>query len=92
MALLVLGETLGGDEALPALLALVRFVVIYLLMVLQVADAREAEPTVAALEEAALGVSQQVFLQGAGLLESLATLFTVVAAATLWAVVSEFVQ
>lgn len=65
MALLVLGETLGGDEALPALLALVRFVVIYLLMVLKVADARETEPTVAALEEAALGVSQQVFLQGA---------------------------
>lgn len=88
----MLGETLGGDEALPALLALVRFIVIYLLMVLEVANAREAGSAVAALEEAALGVSQQMFFQAAGLLESLTALLTVIAATSLRAVVSEFVQ
>lgn len=36
--LLMLGETLGGDEALPASLAFVRFIVIHLLVILQVSD------------------------------------------------------
>lgn len=92
VALLVLAQTLGGDEALPALLALVRLVVVDLLVILEVADAREADATVAALEEPALDVSQQMLLQAAGLLESLPTVAAVVVTATFGAVVSEFVQ
>lgn len=45
-----------------------------------------------ALEKAALDVSQQVFLQTAGLLKTLSAVSTIVATATFWAVVSEFVQ
>lgn len=51
------GETLGGDKALSATLAFVRFIVIHLLVILQVSDPRETRPTVAAFEKAALGVS-----------------------------------
>lgn len=36
--LLMFGEALGGDEALPTPLAFVRFIVIHLLVVLQVPD------------------------------------------------------
>lgn len=32
------GQTLGGDEALPTLLTLIRLVMIYLLVILQVTD------------------------------------------------------
>lgn len=46
----------------------------------------------AALEKAALGVSQQVLLEAVGLLERLPTLPAVVVTATFWAVVPEFVQ
>lgn len=46
----------------------------------------------AALEKAALRVSEQVFLQAVGLLERLPTLATAVVTATFWAIVPEFVQ
>lgn len=46
----------------------------------------------AALEEAALHVSEQVLFQAAGLLKAFPAVPAVVVAATLWAVVPEFVQ
>lgn len=88
----MLGQTLGGDKALSTLLTLIRFIMIYLLMILQVPNTRETYPTVTALEKAALGMSQQVFLQAARLLKSLSAPPAIVVTATLWAVVSEFVQ
>ena len=88
----MLGQTLGGDKALPTLFTLIRFIVIYLLMILQVPNTRETYPAVTALEEPALCVSEHVFLQAARLLKSLSALPTNVVTATLWAVVSEFVQ
>lgn len=39
MSLLVFVQTLGGDEALPTLLTLVRLFMIYLLVILEVANA-----------------------------------------------------
>lgn len=33
------GETLGGDKALPTLLTLIRFIMVYLLVILQVSNA-----------------------------------------------------
>ncbi|CAG5897109.1 unnamed protein product [Menidia menidia] len=92
VALLVFGQALGGDEALAALLALVGLVVVHLLVVLQVADAREAGAAVAALEQAALHVGQQVLLQPAGLGEALPALAALVVAAPLRAAVAELVQ
>lgn len=38
MSLLMFGQTLGGDKALSTLLTLIRLVMIYLLMILQVTD------------------------------------------------------
>lgn len=51
------GQTLGGDKALSTLLALIRLIVIYLLMILQVTNSGETYATVTALEKAALDVS-----------------------------------
>ncbi len=62
MPLLMFGETLGGDEALSTLLTLIRLIMIYLLMILQVTNSWKTYPTMTALEKAALGMSQQVFL------------------------------
>lgn len=62
MPLLMFSQTLGGDKALSTLLTLIRFIMIDLLMILQVSDSRKTDPTVTALEKAALGMSQQMFL------------------------------
>lgn len=92
VALLMLHQTLGGDEALAALFALVGLVVIHLLVILQIADAGEAFAAMAALEQAARDVSEEVFLQAARLLERLSAVAAIVGAPPLRAVVSEFVQ
>lgn len=51
------GETLGGDKALSTLLTLIRLIMIYLLMILEIANSRKTYPTMAALEKATLDVS-----------------------------------
>lgn len=56
MPLLVFGQTLGRDETFAASFALVRFIVIDLLMILQVTDSRETRTAVAALEESIVNV------------------------------------
>ena len=92
VALLVLNQTPGGDEALPTLLALIWLVVVHLLMVLELSNPGEAVTTVAALEEAALDVREQVLLQAARLLEALPAVSALITLTSLGALVSELLQ
>lgn len=65
---------------------------IHLLVVFKVPDSGKTQAAVAALEKAALSMSQQVLLQAAGLRKTLPTLLAVIASPPLRTVVSEFVK
>ena len=77
MASFMFRQTFSGNEAPATLAALIGFVMIDPLVVLQLTNSRETLPTMTALEETILGMSEQVVPQVTCPFEALSTMWAV---------------